>query len=230
VAVITRLGGEAGVAAPIVVAGELWGALGSAFDAERVPAGAEERLERFGRLVGLAISNAAAWERLDRRASTDGLTGIANRRVFDERLRAELGRAERHDREISLALFDLDHFKRINDAYGHQTGDRALVQFARILTAHARRDDIVARVGGEEFAWLMPETDQDGAFAAAERVRAALELERDEEFGAITVSAGVVIADHGSTAQSLFQAADRALYEAKESGRNTTVARVATVT
>jgi diguanylate cyclase (GGDEF)-like protein len=230
VPVISRFGGEGGVAAPIVVAGELWGALGSAFGPEGVPAGAEERLERFGRLVGLAISNAAAWERLDRQASTDALTGIANRRVFDERLTAEVARAERHDRQVSLALFDLDHFKRINDAYGHQTGDRALAQFARILTEHARRDDVVARVGGEEFAWLMPETDQDGAFAAAERVRAALELERDDEFGAITVSAGVVIADHGSTAQSLFHAADRALYEAKESGRNTTVVRVATVT
>ena len=217
------------VAVPIIVAGEQWGALGSSFGVDRMPAGAEERLERFSRLVGLAISNAAAWERLDRQASTDALTGIANRRVFDERLQAELGRAERHDREISLALFDLDHFKRINDAFGHQTGDRALVLFARILTAHARRDDIVARVGGEEFAWLMPETDQDGAFAAAERVRTALGLERDEEFGAITVSAGVVIADHGSTAQSLFHAADRALYEAKENGRNVTVVRAGTV-
>jgi len=223
------LGNTQAVAVPIIVAGELWGALGSSFDAKRMPAGAEHRLERFGHLIGLAISNAAAWERLDRQASTDALTGIANRRVFDDRLRAELGRAERHQREISLALFDLDHFKRINDAHGHLTGDRALVQFARVLTAHARRDDVVARVGGEEFAWLMPETDQDGAFSAAERVRTALELERDEEFGAITVSAGVVIANHGSTAESLFHAADRALYEAKESGRNTTVVRVATV-
>jgi diguanylate cyclase (GGDEF)-like protein len=220
---------QAAVAVPIVVAGELWGALGASFGVDRMPAGAEQRLERFGHLVGLAISNAAAWERLDRQASTDALTGIANRRVFDDRLRAELGRVERHDREISLALFDLDHFKRINDAYGHQTGDRALVRFARVLAAHARRDDVVARVGGEEFAWLMPETDQDGAVTAAERVRATLESERDEEFGAITVSAGVVIANPGSTAESLFHAADRALYEAKESGRNTIVVRVATV-
>jgi diguanylate cyclase (GGDEF)-like protein len=149
--------------------------------------------------------------------------------VFDDRLRAEVARAERHDRHVSLALFDLDHFKRINDAYGHQAGDCALIRFARVLAEHARLGDIVARVGGEEFAWLMPETDRDGAVAAAERVRTAIELERDDEFGTITVSAGVVIADSLSTAESLFQAADRALYDAKESGRNATVARAATV-
>lgn len=218
-----------GVAVPILVAGEVWGTLGAAFGARGAPAGAEERLERFGRLVSLAISNAAAWERLDHQASTDALTGIANRRVFDDRLRAELARAERHERELSLALFDLDHFKRINDACGHHNGDRALVRFASLLAEYARRGDVVARVGGEEFAWLMPETDHDGALAAAERVRTAIELERDEGFGAFTVSAGVVIADSLSTAETLFQDADRALYEAKESGRNTTVVRGATV-
>ena len=217
------------VAVPIVVAGELWGVLGAAFGDQSAPAGAEERLERFGSLVGLAISNAAAWDRLDHQASTDALTGIANRRVFDDRLRAELARAERHEREVSLALFDLDHFKRINDAYGHHIGDRALTRFASVLAKYARRGDVVARVGGEEFAWLMPETDHDGAFAAAERVRTAIELERDEEFGGISVSVGVVIADSLSTAESLVRAADRALYEAKESGRNTTVVRTATV-
>jgi diguanylate cyclase (GGDEF)-like protein len=223
------VGNAQAVAVPIIVAGELWGALGASFAAQHMPAGAEPRLERFGHLVGLAISNAEAWERLDHHASTDALTGIANRRVFDDRLRAELAIAQRHERAVSLALFDLDHFKRVNDVYGHQSGDRALVRFASLLSEHARLGDVVARVGGEEFAWLMPETDVDGAFAAAERLRTAIELERDDEFGAITMSAGVVIADSLSTATSLVQAADRALYQAKESGRNRTVVRAATV-
>lgn len=211
------------VAAPIVVAGKLWGSVGTSHGAQAVTPGAEQRLERFSRLVGLAISNAHAWEQLDRDASTDALTGIANRRVFDERLGAELARAGRYGRDLSLALFDLDHFKQVNDVHGHPAGDRVLADFARILAAHARHDDLVARVGGEEFAWLMPETDRDGALAAAERVRLAVQQQRPGDVGPITTSAGVVTAEALSTPEALLGQADRALYEAKASGRNTTV-------
>ncbi len=215
-----QLGGSGGIAAPIFVGGELWGALGAAYTETTIPEGVEHRLERFGRLVGLAIANADAWDKLDRLASTDTLTGIANRRTLDDRLRTELARVRRHDRALSLAVFDLDHFKRINDTHGHSTGDRVLAEFARTLVEHARQSDLVARVGGEEFVWLMPETDQDGAYIAAERLRADIEQTPPGGLGPVTVSGGVATAGPFSAPLDLIHKADLALYEAKREGRN----------
>jgi diguanylate cyclase (GGDEF)-like protein len=219
---LTGLGAQAGIAAPIVVAGSVWGALGAAYGEQRIPVGAEVRLERFASLVGLAISNADAFDRLARQASTDPLTGIANRRAFDERLSAEVARARRYGRDLSLAVLDLDHFKSVNDVHGHQAGDRVLVLFAQMLSGHAREDELVARIGGEEFAWLMPETDQHGAYAAADRTRNAIENAPFEDVGTVTLSAGVCSLGGSRDAQTLFRDADRALYWAKGSGRNMT--------
>jgi diguanylate cyclase (GGDEF)-like protein len=216
------LGGRDGVAAPIVVAGRLWGALGAAYDQHQIPVGVEQRLERFASLVGLAISNADAWERLARDASTDSLTGIANRRVFHERLSAEVARAHRYQHTLALVLLDLDHFKAINDLHGHQAGDRVLVMFAELLSALTRDGELVARIGGEEFAWLLPETDRQGAHAAAERIRQAIETTQLPEVVAVTLSAGVCSSENAPDADTLVRNADRALYWAKESGRNTT--------
>lgn len=217
------LAASGGIAAPIVVAGELWGALGAAYSDKPMPPGAELRLERFARLVGLTISNTEAWDRLARQASTDPLTGLANRRAFNERLSAEIARAKRHDRNLSIVLLDLDHFKRINDEHGHQAGDRALVRFAQLLQAYTREGELSARVGGEEFAWLLPETDQAGAYAAAERIRAALANEPFPDFGTLTLSAGVRSARPRDDADTLMNDADQALYRAKNSGRNMTL-------
>jgi diguanylate cyclase (GGDEF)-like protein len=216
------LAASGGIAAPIFVAGELWGALGAAYSEQPIAAGVEDRLERFARLVGLAISNAEAWDRLARQASTDSLTGLPNRRVFHDRLDAEIARAQRHDRKLSLVLLDLDQFKRINDEYGHQAGDRALVRFAQLLAVHTREGELIARIGGEEFGWLMPETDQTGAYAAADRIRKALEAESFPDLGTITVSAGVRCATRADDAETIINDADQALYWAKDSGRNMT--------
>jgi diguanylate cyclase (GGDEF)-like protein len=216
------LDGKDGVAAPIVVAGQLWGALGAAYDRGQIPADVEARLERFATLVGLAISNADAWARLGREASTDSLTGIANRRAFHERLAAEVARAHRYGRHLSLVLLDLDHFKAVNDLHGHQAGDRVLVRFAQLLSAHTRQGELVARIGGEEFAWLIPETDQDGAYVAAERIRQAIESTPVDEIGQVTVSAGVSSSECGPDTDALIRSADRALYWAKDAGRNVT--------
>jgi len=182
---------------------KLWGALGAAYRENLIPAGVEVRLERFASLVGLAISNADAWDRLERQASTDPLTGIANRRTFHERLTDEVARAERHGRHLSLALMDLDHLKAVNDAHGHPGGDRVLVLFAQLLSAHSREGELVARIGGEEFAWLMPETDQDGAQAAADRVREAIETTPFENIGRVTLSAGVCSTERAPGADGL---------------------------
>ena len=220
---MSDLGGTGGIAAPIIVAGERWGALGAAYSSDSIPAGAEERLERFARLVGLAISNAEAWDRLERQASTDGLTGLANRRTFDARLQSELARAHRYGRDLSLVLLDIDHFKQINDRHGHGAGDRVLTRVAQLLSGTARRGELVARVGGEEFAWLLPETDAVGALGAAEKARELLAREDLPGVGRVTVSAGVRTAEPGDTPVALLRDADHALYWAKEGGRNMTV-------
>ena len=119
-------------------------------------------------------------------------------------------------------LLDIDHFKAVNDLRGHQAGDRVLVLFAQLLSAHSRDGELVARIGGEEFAWLMPETDQRGAYIAAERVRSAIETMTFEDGGQVTVSAGVCSTENAPDADSLVRDADRALYWAKDSGRNMT--------
>ncbi|HEX4011677.1 MAG TPA: diguanylate cyclase [Solirubrobacteraceae bacterium] len=228
--VISTLAGGSGVAAPIIVGGRLWGAIGAAFTDPARSVGAEVRLERFARLVGLAISNTEAWDKLARQASTDPLTGLANRRAFDEHLQSELARQRRYGRDLSVALLDIDHFKRINDTHGHPAGDRVLVRLACLLTANARDGELIARIGGEEFAWVMPETDAAGAFTAADRARRAIEAEVFADLGTITVSAGVRQADTSESASALIGDADQALYEAKAKGRNTTVIHDAAAT
>jgi diguanylate cyclase (GGDEF)-like protein len=208
---------------PIVIGGRLWGSAGVAFAAgTSIPSHARERLARFGELVAVAIANAEAWKTVTHQAATDPVTGLANHRTFHERLNSEVERAARHGRALSVALFDLDHFKDVNDTHGHQTGDDVLVAVAQRLAGVARIGELVARIGGEEFAWLMPETTQDGAYLAAERARHAIEAAPFEIAGALTISAGVSSNQHASTAHELLEAADQALYSAKHNGRSTT--------
>ncbi|HVF80158.1 MAG TPA: PAS domain S-box protein [Solirubrobacteraceae bacterium] len=218
---VQRFGLTGSVAAPIQVAGELWGVVGAASD-QRIAVGAELRLERFAHLASLAIANLQTLETLEHRATTDPLTGIANHRTFHDRLRSEIQRARRYDRDLSVVLLDLDHFKAINDRHGHQTGDRILKEVARRLSEQARDGELVARIGGEEFAWLIPESDQHGAYAAAERVRRAIETTAFADIDTITLSAGVCSTEHARDAQELMLYADRALYAAKSHGRNIT--------
>jgi GGDEF domain-containing protein len=164
------------VSAPIIAEGRLWGSVGLAFAADTsIPADAEQRLTSFAGLVSLAISGAEALETLSRQATTDPITGLANYRTFHERLSSEVERSARHGRALSVAVLDLDHFKQVNDTHGHPTGDRVLVEVARRLGTAVRSGELMARIGGEEFAWLMPEATDEGAFAAAERVRCAIE-------------------------------------------------------
>ncbi len=212
------------VAAPIHVAGERWGAVAAAFAGPQIAAGTELRLERFAYLASLAIANLHDRETLERRAARDPLTAIANHRTFHDRLRSEAERARRNGRDLSVVLLDLDHFKTINDTYGHQVGDRILKEVAQRLAAETRDGELIARIGGEEFAWLIPESDQHRAYAAAERVRRAIERATFEEVGKVTLSAGVCSSEHGRDAQHLVRYADRALYWAKAHGRNITFA------
>jgi diguanylate cyclase (GGDEF)-like protein/PAS domain S-box-containing protein len=212
---------SSGVAAPLVVGGHLWGSLSIGFTGSAIPSDAELRLARFARLVSMAIANADAWDTLSRQATTDAVTGLANRRIFQEQLNAEVARARRYGGQLSLVLLDLDHFKAVNDTYGHQAGDAVLTEFGSRLSRQARAGELVARIGGEEFAWLMPQTGHDGAFHASERLRRLIESEPFPTVGKVTVSAGVCASAPELDGEDLVQLADRALYAAKDSGRNT---------
>jgi diguanylate cyclase (GGDEF)-like protein len=168
--------------------------------------------------------------RLARLSTLDGLTGIANRRLFDEVLAREWARCARHGEPLALALLDVDHFKRYNDCYGHQTGDDALRLVAQTLSAGLRRSsDFVARYGGEEFAFIAPGTDAATARALAEQLCAALRAQQQPHAGApsglLTASVGVAVGLPGSddSADALLRRADAALYAAKASGRDRAV-------
>jgi diguanylate cyclase (GGDEF)-like protein len=212
------------VSAPIIAQGRLWGSVGVALAADTsIPADAQQRLTSFAGLVSLAISSAEALETLSRQATTDPITGLANYRTFHEGLGSEVERSARHGRALSVAVLDLDHFKQVNDTHGHQTGDRVLVEVARRLATAVRSGELMARIGGEEFAWLMPEATDDGAFAAAERMRHAIADTPFETAGSLTISVGVCSNQQARTGEELVGCADQALYWSKRSGRNTTL-------
>jgi diguanylate cyclase (GGDEF)-like protein len=169
-------------------------------------------------------------EKLAMMATQDGLTGLANRRHFDDRLQEEWRRAERDETPLSLLMMDVDYFKRFNDQYGHQAGDSCLKAVATALTGEARRSsDLAARYGGEEFVLLLPNTDEAGCASVAERLRQALNAlgvphALNPPTKLLTISLGGATgwpkADSSTNHTSLIAAADRALYAAKHAGRD----------
>jgi diguanylate cyclase (GGDEF)-like protein len=154
---------------------------------------------------------------------TDHLTGLANRRGFDDRLAAELERAVRHGRALSLVIVDLDHFKEVNDVHGHAAGDAVIAHVAGELRARARFGELVARIGGEEFAWMLPETSLADATRAAERARAGIAGSPAPGGLRVTLSAGAAELEPGIDAAALCRRADEALYRAKAAGRDRVV-------
>ena len=156
----------------------------------------------------------------DELARKDGLTGLHNRRAFDDELLIAASRAERYQRDLSLILLDIDHFKNLNDTYGHPAGDAVLRAVGRVLVERARRIDVVARIGGEEFAIILADTPPAAALRLAERLRQAIGNASSESI-AFSASFGVADVEHAGYEPSLiFKAADEALYAAKEAGRN----------
>jgi diguanylate cyclase (GGDEF)-like protein len=169
----------------------------------------------------LAERNERLVARLVAEARVDVLTGLLNRRGFEESLALELARAEREGRSVAVVSFDVDDFKRVNDERGHEVGDRVLARLGTILREQARAIDLVARLGGDEFVAVLPSTDAAGACAFAQRVRRALASERSSDLG-MTVSAGISEGAAAGPAATL-GAADRALYAAKRAGRDRVV-------
>lgn len=178
--------------------------------------------------VGLALSNLTAREVLHEQSIRDPLTGLHNRRFLEDTLLRELARAKRKTHALSIVLLDIDHFKRINDTFGHGAGDMVLRRLGLVLQAYVRESDIACRVGGEEFALLLPEGPLPIATQRAEDIRKAVSdmtlKHDDQDLGVVTVSLGVAtFPDHGTTADALIRAADQVLYEAKRKGRNRVV-------
>ncbi len=167
---------------------------------------------------------AAYHEAIYHLAITDGLTAVANRRAFEENIAAEVRRALRYQRPLSLLMFDLDHFKRVNDTWGHMAGDQVLATTAALVRQTARAEDFVARYGGEEFAIVLPETPAAAAITLAEKIRTAIQghlFLHEDQVIAVTLSIGIAeFAPTMQTWQALLRAADEKLYEAKRSGRN----------
>jgi len=191
------------------------------------PSDRREMLGVIANQVAISMQNARMYELVEEQATTDGLTGLVNHRTFQERFSTMLGRAERHDLAVSILLTDIDHFKKVNDTYGHPTGDEVLRRVAAILKASARKIDIVARYGGEEFAIVLEGTDRDGARQLAERVRQEVEQQSFPSskgtFNA-TLSIGVSsYPDDSREKAELIARADQSLYAAKHGGRNRTV-------
>lgn len=186
-------------------------------------------LARVGRQLSLVLDNARLAERLRELSMRDDLTGLLNRRTIRQRLGEELQRARRYGHPLAIALCDLDHFKKVNDTFGHQAGDRVLVAISEILSREARTPDVAGRYGGEEFLIVLPETDLPDACSAARRLRQTIESSRsvlpDGQVLLVTGSLGVaalseIEADAPSALDDLLALADQRLYAAKGAGRN----------
>ncbi|HEY6233054.1 MAG TPA: diguanylate cyclase [Pyrinomonadaceae bacterium] len=158
-------------------------------------------------------------------AFTDHLTGLANRRRFERQLEREVGRVERFGHPFTLLMLDIDSFKKLNDSFGHDAGDDAIRRLSRVLREGTRGIDLAARIGGEEFAVLLVETNKVGGFEVAERLRASIKSLELPQAGGITASFGVAeCPSDAQTAPEILKAADVALYEAKRNGRDQVVA------
>ena len=167
----------------------------------------------------------AAHDKLEKLSLTDGLTGIANRRCLDQALQGEWQRATRNSQALALLIIDIDFFKSLNDTFGHPYGDACLVQIAAALhSSLPRASDLVGRFGGEEFAAILPATDRAGALAVAQKMQEAIAAaaiaQAPSRGGLVTASIGLALHDGGQTPAQLLAAADRALYRAKQNGRN----------
>jgi diguanylate cyclase (GGDEF)-like protein len=199
-----------------------------------------EMLRLLASQAAISIDNARLYAEMEERVAArtaelknmalrDGLTGVSNRRAFDERLAEELGRSRRSGQPLALLIIDIDHFKQVNDRFGHPVGDSCLQRVGAMLLAQCRRSaDFVARYGGEEFAMILPDTDMGGAAAFAERVRTAIQgivLEVGPTLHPITASIGIANTESNALTDvaALVAIADRGLYAAKAAGRNCVV-------
>jgi diguanylate cyclase (GGDEF)-like protein len=174
----------------------------------------EEKVEERTAQLMLAL------EGLEELATTDKLTGLYNRRKFEEVLTAEIIRIQRFEHPGSLIIFDIDNFKEVNDTFGHQAGDEVLKRLSATVKAWLRNVDTLARWGGDEYTILMPETDLKGATTLAEKIRLGVTVQKIPKAGMVTISLGVTEYRNGDSMESMLKRADEALYRAKRNGRD----------
>ncbi len=222
-----RPGDSSAVLVPLRVSGARYGFLalgrqGPAFNHQE-----RELLSVVGTQAMVALEKANLFARVEELATTDGLTGLFNRRHIETLALEELARAERYSHGMALLMIDIDHFKTINDRYGHDEGDLCLKRFARLLTDETRRSDLVGRFGGEEFMAVLPETTRDKAVEVANRIRERVTQTAFSDHvleGDLSVSIGMTIRKSGENSlQDMIRRADRALYQTKRGGRNQVV-------
>ena len=177
-------------------------------------------------LLIFLLVNRFVQNRLEVQAREDQLTQLLNRRAYSAALEEEVDRAKRYGRPLSLIVFDIDHFKRVNDTHGHAVGDRVLTELAEVASGCVRRTDLLCRIGGEEFVVIAPETDLREAKVLAERLRTHTEEHDFAKVGVVTISLGVATLEPNEKADGLFRRSDSALYRAKKRGRNIVCADV----
>jgi len=178
--------------------------------------------------ISLAVANLQLREVLRHQSIQDPLTGLFNRRYLEESLDREVHRAARSQRNVSVAMLDIDHFKQFNDTFGHQSGDMLLREVALVIKARVRSGDLACRYGGEEFALILCETDATGARACVEKIRESVKQLtvnfRGQSLGPVTISAGIAsFPGHSDKPEELVHMADMALYRAKKEGRDRVV-------
>jgi diguanylate cyclase (GGDEF)-like protein len=206
---------------PIQRSGQLMGAMELYLNAWReLTEDQAEMLNGVASQAAIAIRHAQLFEAQEENALTDELTKLPNRRALAQRFLQEMQRARRHHNAIAFLMIDLDHFKNVNDTYGHLNGDAVLAELAQILHTGARESDVCARYGGEEFALILHETTEPGARVLAERLRAKVAAATFPGGLKLTISVGVAATDEPALFTQLMDRADQALYAAKQSGRN----------
>jgi len=209
---------------PLLAQGDTLGVLTVAMD-NAIPDFDRQNIQTVCEQLALALANLGLQESLRNQSVRDPLTGLFNRRFMDEAMERETTRAMRGKQPLTVAMLDIDHFKRFNDTYGHEGGDALLSAFAKLLTKHARREDIVCRYGGEEFAIILPGASLEAAAARLEEIRLAVKslqaTSGGRPLGAVSMSAGIALFPRdGATAAQALAAADAALYRAKHEGRD----------
>ena len=222
----TPIDPEALIAVPLVARGQLKGTLNIYRVGEEAQFSEEEFLlaKRFGDAAALAIDNAHIRARLEHQAETDALTGLYNHRAFHDRLRQALLEASAAHETVAVVMFDLDDFKKVNDVYGHGVGDQLLHQVADVLRASVRTTDVVCRIGGEEFAVIMPSGDVRSATSLAERVGEQLAKLEADAVGRLTVSTGVAVGpENAANPRELVACAEAAMMTAKTRGKGLVV-------
>jgi len=221
---------------PLVRYGNLIGSLnlGSEDGSRFIEGAATDFLQRLATIVAICLENATNLERLKRVGLTDSLTGVNNRRFFDQRLIEETARAQRTNEPLACLFMDVDHFKAVNDQHGHQLGDQVLRKIAGLIREQLRASDVLGRYGGEEFSALLVNANSDSALEIAERIRAVIEKQSfttsESQTMSVTISIGVATLpkkcaeiESDRLSEDLVDRADQAVYQAKHKGRNLVV-------